>query len=80
VNAGLVSVTRSAPGRPAVRTVSAEGAQIAERLIEERRASLARLCEHWSPDQNDELAALLANLAREMAREPTEEMRVPVPA
>jgi EmrB/QacA subfamily drug resistance transporter len=80
VNAGLVSVTQIGPGQPAVRTVSTEGATIAERLIEERRASLARLCEDWSPDQHDELGALLAHLARELAGEPTEEMRVPAPA
>ena len=30
--------------------------RVAERLIEERRATLARLCEGWSPDDNDELA------------------------
>jgi hypothetical protein len=80
VSAGLVSVTQIGPGQPAVRTVSTEGATIAERLIEERRASLARLCEDWSPDQHDELGALLTNLARELAGEPTEEMRVPAPA
>jgi EmrB/QacA subfamily drug resistance transporter len=80
VSTGLVRVGQNGAGHPTVHTVSAEGATIAERLIEERRASLARLCEHWSPEDHDELGALLAALAREMAREPTEEMRVGAPA
>jgi EmrB/QacA subfamily drug resistance transporter len=54
--------------------VTPAGHEIAERLIEERRATLARLCQGWSPDQNDELAELLRGLARDLAREPAPEV------
>ena len=53
-----------------MRTPTPEGEEIAQRLIEERRASLARLCEGWSPDQNADLAGLLTRLARELAADP----------
>ena len=43
------------------------GAEIAERLVEERRASLARVCAGWQPEDNEELAGLLTGLARELA-------------
>jgi EmrB/QacA subfamily drug resistance transporter len=52
------------------RRVTAAGQEIAQRLVAERRASLARLCAEWSPDQHDELSDLLTHLARELAREP----------
>jgi hypothetical protein len=60
------------------RSVTPAGDQIAERLIEERRASLARLCAGWSPDDNAELAELLRGLARDLAAEPTPEVALPV--
>ena len=37
------------------------------RLIEERRASLERLLDGWSPEQYDELSTLLTRFARELA-------------
>lgn len=64
--AGLVSVTAGG----AQRTVSAEGAAIAERLVAARRASLAALCQHWAPDENPDLSELLTALARDLVREP----------
>jgi EmrB/QacA subfamily drug resistance transporter len=70
---GLIAMTESGD-----RSVTAAGDEIAERLIEERRASLARLCEGWSPEDNDELAELLRGLARDLAREPAPEVAVPV--
>ncbi|HET8977446.1 MAG TPA: MDR family MFS transporter [Solirubrobacteraceae bacterium] len=58
-------------------SLTAEGDAIADRLVEERRASLARLCDGWKPDDNDELAALLTDLARDLAAEPDEHVRTP---
>ncbi len=43
------------------------GAQIAGRLVDERRASLERVCAGWQPEDNEELAGLLTRLARELA-------------
>ncbi len=40
----------------------------------ERRASLARLCDGWAPEENAELAGLLTRLARELVREPSHEI------
>jgi hypothetical protein len=48
--------------------------EIANRLVAERRASLARLCDGWSPETHDELARLLTRLARELAGEPDPQM------
>ena len=57
VQAGLVSVA------PAGRVVTPTGQDVAERLVTERRASLARLCEGWSPEQHADLAGLLTRMA-----------------
>jgi EmrB/QacA subfamily drug resistance transporter len=54
------------------RTVTPSGEAAAEKLIAERRASLARLCEGWAPEQHADLAGLLTRLARELVREPSE--------
>jgi EmrB/QacA subfamily drug resistance transporter len=62
-------------GRGRVVGLTAEGDDIAERLVAERRASLARLCAGWRPDDNDELAELLTRLAREL--EPDAQVAVP---
>ena len=75
--AGLVTVTTSADGAPPVRAVTPEGEEIAQRLVAERRASLARLCEGWSPEQNADLAGLLTRLAHELVQEPSQEVGVP---
>jgi DNA-binding MarR family transcriptional regulator len=58
-----------ADGRPA-RELTAAGGEIVTRLIEERRATLARLCDGWEPEQNSELAALLVSLAHDLAQDP----------
>jgi EmrB/QacA subfamily drug resistance transporter len=73
----LLVVTQADGGAP-VRTPTPEGEELVRRLIEERRASLARLCEGWSPDQNADLAGLLTGLARELVREPSREVAAPV--
>ena len=48
--------------------------EIAARLIAERRASLARLCAGWVPEEQPELAGFLTRLAAELAREPPVEI------
>ena len=47
--------------------VTPAGAVIAARLVEERRASLERVCSGWQPEDNEELAGLLTRLARELS-------------
>jgi EmrB/QacA subfamily drug resistance transporter len=54
------------------RTITPGGQEVAEKLVAERRASLARLCEGWAPEQNTDLAGLLTRLAHELVREPAE--------
>jgi DNA-binding MarR family transcriptional regulator len=54
------------------RTVSPEGEQIVERLVAERRRTLERLLDGWSPERHDDLAKLLSRLARELVREPAD--------
>ncbi len=66
---GLMVETGAGAGEPASRVVTAEGAQIADRLIAERRAAIAHLCPHWSPEKNQDLAGLLTRLARELLSE-----------
>jgi DNA-binding MarR family transcriptional regulator len=44
--------------------------EIVERLVAERRASLERLLDGWSPDKHEEIATLLTRLARELMRSP----------
>jgi EmrB/QacA subfamily drug resistance transporter len=67
-------------GRGRVVGLTPEGDEIAGRLVAERRASLARRCEGWSPESNDELEGLLTNLARELARDPEEHAAAPAAA
>ncbi|MFZ0089365.1 MAG: MFS transporter [Solirubrobacteraceae bacterium] len=57
-------------GHPPVTGLTPAGDDIATRLVNERRASLSRLCDGWSPDQHPDLAGLLTRLARELSREP----------
>ena len=59
----------SRDGELTVREVTPDGEQIAERLVAERRAALAELCDGWAPDQNQDLGELLTRLARELLRE-----------
>jgi EmrB/QacA subfamily drug resistance transporter len=59
--------------------VTPEGELIAERLVQERRATLARVCSGWQPEDNAELTELLTRLARELAPDrPREEAPAPV--
>ena len=48
--------------------LTAEGRETAERLIAERRASLARLLDGWEPETHEDLAKLLTRLAEEVAQ------------
>jgi EmrB/QacA subfamily drug resistance transporter len=51
------------------------GAQaIARRLVAERRASLARLCEGWAPEQHADLSGFLTRLANELEQAPSVEV------
>jgi DNA-binding MarR family transcriptional regulator len=59
------------------RIVTPTGVEIARRLVAERRASLARRCEGWSPEDNAELDTLLSDLAHDLARQPAREVAVP---
>jgi len=61
-------------GRGPMIGVTPEGAEIAGRLVDERRASLARLCAEWAPDEHPDLAGMLSQLAQELAGEPDAEM------
>jgi EmrB/QacA subfamily drug resistance transporter len=63
-------------GNGAARRLTPAGEEIAEKLVAERRASLARLCEGWSPDQNPELGRLIARLANELEDESAAEVPV----
>lgn len=67
----LVLAVGADGGEPVVTAVTPEGEQIAARLVAERRASLARLCDGWSPEQHADLAHLLTRLAQELASEPS---------
>jgi DNA-binding MarR family transcriptional regulator len=53
---------------------TAEGEAMVERLIAERRASLSRLLEGWSPEQHADLTAFITRLAHELASEPDAEL------
>jgi DNA-binding MarR family transcriptional regulator len=76
----LVVAPGAEPGSELITGVTPEGEDIVERLVGERRASLERLCEGWSPDQHADLAGLLTRLAREIAREPSSEVGSAEPA
>jgi EmrB/QacA subfamily drug resistance transporter len=73
----LVLEPVAADGGPVVTALTAEGQEIAGRLVEERRASLARLCDGWAPEQHADLAGLLSRLARELAPRPDAEVAAP---
>ncbi len=77
IEAGNGAESRAGNGAQPDRTVTPEGQEIVERLVAERRASLARLCEGWSPDQHADLAGLLTRLANELSRQPSREVGAP---
>jgi EmrB/QacA subfamily drug resistance transporter len=66
---GLVLERPATDGQPIVREVTAPGGQIVERLVAARRTAIAELCDHWSPEDNEDLSSLLTRLARELLRE-----------
>ena len=76
---GLITVTENENDSQSQvrRTPTPEGEEIAQRLIAERRASLARLCEGWAPDQHPDLAGLLTRMARELAADPPPRVGAP---
>ena len=79
LRAGDVTAAEIAEGAPEYLVTQA-GEEIVQRLVAERRASLARRCEGWSPEHNPELNELLMRLARELAREPGHEVATPAVA
>jgi predicted MFS family arabinose efflux permease len=56
------------------REVTVSGHDVAERLVAERQATLARMCEHWDPDVHPDLIELLRRLARDLARQPARDL------
>jgi EmrB/QacA subfamily drug resistance transporter len=73
----LIVTQSEGGGTSADRRLTPAGDQIAAKLVDERRASLVRLCEGWSPDQNPELRELITRLAHELAREQAVEVGAP---
>jgi EmrB/QacA subfamily drug resistance transporter len=65
---GLVSEGPQPGGRP--RALTAAGCEVYCRLAAARRERLAELFAEWPPERHEELAALLAGLAREIVPEP----------
>ncbi|HEX4011786.1 MAG TPA: MFS transporter [Solirubrobacteraceae bacterium] len=66
----LVRDPAAGDGRGRVVGVTPEAAEMVGRLVEERRATLARMCDGWAPEQHDELSGLLTRLARELTPDP----------
>jgi DNA-binding MarR family transcriptional regulator len=77
---GLVLERPATDGQPLLREVTASGEQIVERLITARRTAIAELCDHWSPDENEDLSGLLTRLARELLREAPAKQERLIPA
>ncbi len=82
VERGMVSVRTLTvavvpePDRAPLRGLTPDGLETVAKLIAERRASLARLLDGWSPEQYADLADLLSRLAHELAAEPSAELAV----
>jgi EmrB/QacA subfamily drug resistance transporter len=53
---------------------TARGKQAVEKLVAERRAGIARLLDGWGPEEHQELAALISQLAHELEREPSADL------
>jgi hypothetical protein len=75
IDSGMSEPEELAGGHP----LTPAGQAAATRLVEERRASLARLCEGWSPERHADLAGLLTRLAGELSREPDQQELTPAP-
>jgi EmrB/QacA subfamily drug resistance transporter len=71
---GLLADPSAADITSPVHALTPGGQEIARRLVAERRASLARLCEGWAPDQHADLASFLTRLANELEQEPSVEV------
>jgi EmrB/QacA subfamily drug resistance transporter len=76
VGAGMVTVGSNGDGA-VMRQVTPAGEDVVQRLVAERKASLARRCEGWAPEQNPELSTLLTGLAHDLVREPAQYDVVP---
>jgi DNA-binding MarR family transcriptional regulator len=76
----LVVERPGSDGQPVIREVTPPGEEIVERLIAARRAAIAELCEHWSPEDHEDLSGLLTRLARELLREAPARPATPIPA
>ena len=79
IGAGYVTVAEVSAGSPEYLVTTA-GEDVVQRLVAERKASLARRCQGWAPEHNPELNDLLTNLARETARQPTHDVAAPAVA
>jgi EmrB/QacA subfamily drug resistance transporter len=77
---GLVLEHPATDGQPVLREVTAPGEETVERLITARRTAIAELCDHWSPEENEDLSGLLTRLARELLREAPARPATPIPA
>jgi EmrB/QacA subfamily drug resistance transporter len=61
--------------QPTAHELTPAGREAVEKLIAERRVSLARLLEGWSPEQHAELATFLHRLARELVHDTHADVR-----
>jgi MFS transporter len=77
---GFVVERRAAGGQPLTREVTAPGEKVFQQLVATRKAALAELCQHWSPDENTDLSGMLTRLARELLREAPKPARSLSPA
>jgi len=66
VQDGLVAIDGGAGTATGQLTLTAQGQQAADRLVEARREGLAQLLGDWSPERHAELADMLSHLARKL--------------
>jgi EmrB/QacA subfamily drug resistance transporter len=66
---GFVVEHPAADDQPLTRQVTSSGEKVVQQLVDTRKAALAELCQHWSPDENTDLSGMLTRLARELLRE-----------
>ena len=69
--------TAGGAARGRVVGVTPEGETMAAALVQERFATLSRMCAEWSPQDHDELTAMLVQLARDLGREPGPRVATP---
>ena len=77
---GFVVEHPAGDDQPLTREVTEPGAKVVAQLVAARKAALAELCEHWSPDENADLSGMLTRLARELLREAPKSERSLSPA